>query len=220
MNRSLNEIEAHAKRAARGAGLSWGMAEEAGRATRWLASHDLAGPALLSDVLAKNDGLPRERIAPISLDDEWRAPADDLCPLAAGAALNDCADRLAEGRQVKMANVAYPLLVAPFAAWAAIHLNAPVQVRWQNLRIDTDGEEVWINDPDNEINTSHAAVLTCQISKTRTDVAKPSSLRGDVTPKVWAKLDVFAQRIFAPATAASRLLGAGADASGAASGND
>jgi hypothetical protein len=35
MMRSLNEIEAMAKRAVRGAGLAWGLAEEAGKALRW-----------------------------------------------------------------------------------------------------------------------------------------------------------------------------------------
>lgn len=213
MNRSLNEIEAHAKRAARGAGLSWGMAEEAGRAARWLASHDLAGPALLSDLLTKNDLLSHEQVAPVSLEGEWHAPAGDLCPLAAGAALNDCADRLAEGQTVKMLSVSYPLLVLPFAAWSAVHLNAPVQVRWQNLRASTDGEGIWIDDPDSDISTSNAAALTCRIASNRTDAATLPGLRANVTPAVWAKLDVFAQRTFAPATDVSRLLGAGAGVS-------
>ncbi|MEP1198782.1 DUF3726 domain-containing protein [Tateyamaria sp.] len=212
MNRSLNEIEAHAKRAARGAGLSWGMAEEAARATRWLASHDLSGPALLSDILAKNDGLAHKQVAPVSLDGEWRAPVGELCPLAAGTALNDCADRLAKGQPVKMSNVSYPLLVVPFAAWAAIHLNEHVQIRWQNLRVDTDGVGVWVNDPTSEINTNQTAALTCQIASKRTDAATHPRFRGTVTPGVWEKLDTFAQRTFAPATAASRLLGAGAGA--------
>ena len=213
MTRSLNEIEAHAKRAARGAGLSWSLAEEAGRATRWLASHGLAGPALLSEVLTKNDGLRHDQVAPVRLDGEWHAPAGDLCPLAAGAALNDYAEWLAGAQPLTMANVSNPLLVLPFAAWAAIHLNAPIQVGWQNLRIDTDGDRVWINDPDKDIDTSQAAAVTCQIASKRTDAGTLPGLRGTVTDQAWRKLDTFAQRTFAPATAASRLLGAGAGVS-------
>ena len=213
MNRSLNEIEAHAKRAARGAGLSWGMAEEAGRAARWLAAHGYEGPALLADVLAQNDGLPHAQVAPVSLDRVWHAPLRHLCPLAAGAALNDCADRLAEGQSFKMRDVSHPLLVVPFAAWAAIHLNAPVRVRWQNLRIDTDGERLWLDDPRQEINTKKARELTCVIAERRLDAAAAPGLRGAVTPLVWDKLGRFAQRTLAPATEASRLLGAGTGAS-------
>ena len=36
MNLSLNEVEATAKKATRGAGYPWGLAEEAGKAVRWL----------------------------------------------------------------------------------------------------------------------------------------------------------------------------------------
>ncbi|MEL7259121.1 MAG: DUF3726 domain-containing protein, partial [Pseudomonadota bacterium] len=35
MSWSLNEVESLARKAARGAGYSWGLAEEAGKATRW-----------------------------------------------------------------------------------------------------------------------------------------------------------------------------------------
>ena len=209
MNRSLNEIEAQAKRAARGAGLSWGMAEEAARATRWLASHDLAGPALLAEVLAKNDGLPHSQIAPLSLGDEWRAPAGELCPIAAGTALNDCADRLGDGQTIRMAQVSCPLMLVPFAAWAAIHLDMHVQIQWQNLQIATDGTRIAVTDPDGDINAQIAATVTCQTTQPTSKTATLPNLRGDVPPDIWAKLDIFAQRTFAPATEASRLLGAG-----------
>ncbi|NND22495.1 MAG: DUF3726 domain-containing protein, partial [Silicimonas sp.] len=41
MSYSLNEVEATAKKAARGAGYPWGLAEEAAKATRWLCAHDI-----------------------------------------------------------------------------------------------------------------------------------------------------------------------------------
>ncbi|WP_300031164.1 DUF3726 domain-containing protein [uncultured Roseobacter sp.] len=210
MSHSLNEIAAHAKRAARGAGLSWGMAEEAARATRWLAAHDLAGPALLCDVLARNDGLPHAQVAPVSLIGDWHARGGALCPLAAGATLNDCADRLADGRPVRMLSVSCPLLVVPFVAWAAIHLKAPVRVTYDNVRIDTDGDSIRIDDPHRQINVAKAATVTCQRTDAPIGTTQRPGLRGSVTPDIWARLDVFAQRTFAPATEASRLLGAGA----------
>lgn len=209
MSHSLNEIAAHIKRAARGAGLSWGMAEEAARAVRWLASHDLAGPALLGDILALNDGRPHVQAAPVSLANEWRAPKGDLCPLAVGTTLNDCADQLAKGPPIKAGNVSFPLLVLPFAAWAAVHLKHPVQLIYGNVRIETDGDAIWIDDPHCEINISRTKSITCQRAKRRTDVAKRPALRGTVTPEVWTRLDAFAQRTLAPATDASRQLGAG-----------
>lgn len=213
MSHSLNEISAHAKRAARGAGLSWGMSEEAARAVRWLASYDLAGPELLLDVLVQNDRVPQEQVAPASLEGEWFAPSGNLCPIAAGAALNDCADQLADGRPIKMANVSYPLLLLPFAAWVSVYLRRPVSIAWQDVCLDTDCDGIWIDDPQSQINASNAAMLSCQVAPLRKDAAIRPGLRGSVQPDIWAGLDAFAQRTYAPATEASRLLGAGAGVS-------
>jgi hypothetical protein len=213
MSHSLNEIEAHAKRAARGAGLPWGMAEEAARATRWLASHELAGPALLADVLTQNDGLSQTQVAPGALEGVWHAPSGQLCPLAGGATLNDCADRLAANQPIEMADVSYPLLVLPFAAWAALHIKQPVRLTWQDVEIDTDGVGIWVRDPHSQINIEKTVALICQKAETRQDPANRPSLRGTVAPETWARLNNFAQRTYAPATDASRLLGAGAGTS-------
>ena len=48
---SSNEVDALAKKAAKGAGMPWGLAAEAGKATRWLADRGLPGPAVLADLL-------------------------------------------------------------------------------------------------------------------------------------------------------------------------
>ena len=48
MKVSLNQIEQTARKAARGAGLAWGLADEVGRAMRWLHTYGLNGAALLA----------------------------------------------------------------------------------------------------------------------------------------------------------------------------
>ncbi|MEO9515910.1 MAG: DUF3726 domain-containing protein [Paracoccaceae bacterium] len=213
MDHSLNEIEALAKRAARGAELSWGMAEEAGKATRWLASHDLPGTDLLADLLAQNDARAPCESAPMALDGVWTAASGTLCPLASGAALNDCAAELGMGRAIEMAQVSHPLLIAPFAAWAAIHLGAPVSLNWLDLRIATDGQGIWIDDPKLQIAQTGAVSLTCARVGTVTGQASIPSMRAHVSQSSLDRLNVFAGRTYAPATAASRLLGAGAGTS-------
>ena len=45
--RSLNEIDSLCQKAARGAGLDWGLAEEAGFAAAWLAARGADGAAAL-----------------------------------------------------------------------------------------------------------------------------------------------------------------------------
>ena len=49
MYMSLNEIDVSVKRAARGVGMSWGLAEEAGKAARWLAARRLTRLELVID---------------------------------------------------------------------------------------------------------------------------------------------------------------------------
>ncbi|MEM9575767.1 MAG: DUF3726 domain-containing protein [Pseudomonadota bacterium] len=213
MNYSLNEIEALAKRAARGAGLSWGMAEEAAKATRWLAAHDLAGPALLADVLTRNDRRAHAQVAPTTLESTWTAPGDEMCPLAAGAALNDCAEQLSGGQSIEMSNLSCPLLVVPFAAWAALHLGQTVTVRWGDLRIETDGDGLWVDDPAGQINAPSVAKVTCASAPQRQDEPRRPGTRGKVPTEVNARLNAFAGRTYAPATEASRRLGAGAGVS-------
>ena len=113
MSFSLNEIEAMGKRAARGAGLDWGIAEEAGKATRWLTAHGLPGPELLAELLTRNEGKSYDELAPVSADGVWLAKSGRLCPLIAGAALSDRATELAAGRAFELGPIAFPLLLAP-----------------------------------------------------------------------------------------------------------
>ena len=55
MSWSLGEIRALAIKAARGAGMPWGMAEEAGFASHWLLQQGLPGTELLATLLTLHD---------------------------------------------------------------------------------------------------------------------------------------------------------------------
>ena len=62
-----------ATKAARGAGFDWGMADEAARATCWLAARDLPGPEALADLLDQLDGKTLSDFAPVTGGAEWSA---------------------------------------------------------------------------------------------------------------------------------------------------
>lgn len=210
MSHSLNEIEATAKKASRGSGMSWGLAEEAGRAVRWLASHDMAGVALLAELLQHNDGVDHRSIAPKALDGKWVAPSGKLCPIISGATLNDCADRLASGKPIEMEAVSQPLLAVPFAAWAALHVCRPVIAIWGEVSIASDGYGIWlVGNPGRD----GPSDMSFKISDTPKTPPQKPRLRGVVCPDGWKVLNRFAHRTYAPATEASRLLGAGAGVS-------
>ena len=213
MTYSLNEIEALAKKAARGAGRPWGVAEEAGKAVRWLVSNGLPGCEALAGLLAETDGRPEAERAPVALEGVWTSRAGTLCPLTSGAALNDCAEAILEGTGVEMGQVAHPLLVVPFAGWAAIHLETLVVVSWGDVRIGTDGWAVWIADSGEVAGGPAPADLSCRVAREIDAPKSTPALRGAIAPDVWKRLDAFAHRTYAPATEASRLLGAGAGVS-------
>ena len=210
MSHSLNEIEALSKRASRGAGLSWGMSEEAGKATRWLASHNLPSAVILAEVLNLNDGVDARSLTPKSFEGALESTSGKLCPIASGAALNDYADALLLGQVLEMSNVSYPLLLVPFAGWAAIHIKVPVIVSWSSTRISTDGYDVWIDDPQGEIDVAMASKVTCTMAKDLGGHMTAPALRGTVSKEAVARLGTLAHRTYAPATEESRVLGAGA----------
>ncbi|MEP1611444.1 MAG: DUF3726 domain-containing protein [Roseobacter sp.] len=205
MTYSLNEIEALAKKAARGGGYDWGVAEEAGKAVRWLASHGLPGPAVLAAHLdpQAHDGPPQ------TLDGVWSSATGALCPLSAGVTLNDCADLLTAAHGQTMKNVTHPLLVVPFAAWAAIHTNARLTVVWDNVRATTNGYDLHVESAKDDLSAPQTDALECYVAQDSHVLAKPA-LRANIRPDVWTNLNTFAQRTYAPATKTSRLLGAGA----------
>ncbi|EBA16857.1 hypothetical protein RSK20926_03594 [Roseobacter sp. SK209-2-6] len=209
MNHSLNEIEAMSKRAARGAGLSWGLAEEAAKGTRWLAAFSFPGAEMLADLLTLNDRLPALDFSPAVLSGTWAAPAGRMSPLIAGAAMSDCAVRMEAGQVIEMENVSLPLLVVPFAAGAALRLGVPVSVTWEDARLTTDGQRLCVQGEREAILCSHASTLTCAAPAEMSGQSEPV-MRADVDPQAWEKLGEFAHRTYAPATEASRILGAGA----------
>jgi len=207
MSYSLNEIAALVKRAARGSGLSWGLAEEAAMATRWLASFDLDGAYLLSELLNKSNDLSRQ--TPVTLDGEWFGTAGKLSPLICGPALADSAEQLKQTGEIVMQNVNHPAMLAPFAAAAAQRIKTPVSLEWQGCILVCDGAGLCLEAKDGALYTPVAVHVTCRANALMT-APKSANLRGEISADSFAKLMKYAEKSFAPVTDISRILGAGA----------
>ena len=204
MTWSLNEIDATAKKAARGAGYDWGLAEETGKAVRWLCSYGFNGCTALATLLRATDGAAYHDIAPQIGPDNWHARGPALCPIATGAALSDHAATLIN-TNIRIQSVHAPLLILPFVNLAARQTKTPLTATWANCSFSTDGTSVSLqgaptHDPNDMTMTRGAAPTKQQSTTTRTTP----------DPTVWSILNTFANRTYAPATEASRLLGAGA----------
>lgn len=203
---SLNEVEAMAKRATRGAGYPWGLAEEAAKATRWLCARGVDGCTALAELLEA--GLARDLAAhqPGISDMDWQA--DDVsCPLAAGASLADMSARLPDG-PLTLRNVLQPVMILPFAARAAAAQGVVVQVSCGGETALTDGCSLAANDTF----ATHGNDVSVAIRNDR--VASRSFVSRFVPSNdAWATLERLAHKTYAPATEQSRLAGAGAGTS-------
>ncbi len=213
MSHSLNEIEAMSKRAARGAGLSWGLSEEAAKGTRWLSAFGFPGTEMLAELLEMNDQIPPIDVSPVSLSaDIWHAPTRRMSPLIAGASLSDCAVRLLERGTITMKDVSLPLLAVPFMGGAALRLGVPVAAEWDGARVATDGKQLCVQGDVEALHAKHAGQLVFSAPAEMTGKREPV-MRADVCETSWEQLGSFAHRTFAPATEESRLRGAGAGVS-------
>ena len=207
---SLNEIEATCKRAARGAGLPWGLAEEAGKAARWLTARGLPGAEELAEVLARNDGKSYGDLAPVSADGVWRAPAGRLCPIVTGAALCDRAAEIAAGTEIELGTVAHPLLLAAYAAAAAKLTHTAIELSWDGAAIVLTPDGLSTDGDPAALTTRSADSVRCRRAENAAEASPTGTPGHTVDAETWSRLSAFAHRTFAPATEASRLAGAGA----------
>ncbi|WP_339764815.1 DUF3726 domain-containing protein [uncultured Sulfitobacter sp.] len=161
---TMPEISALCLRAARGAGLGWGMAEECAHATTWLAARDFDwADAVLYQLEASGGRQVTPRVA------RWEADAP-VCALHVGVALSDFAT-LPEGPQpdgVWLGMVTGPLMVLPFAARASALLGTA-------LEITLDGSP-WLR-----VSGDNARILGTELMRTKMAEVSVSPTRLDAT---------------------------------------
>jgi hypothetical protein len=205
---SLSEIDALSRKAARGAGYEWGLAEEAGRAARWLAAHHCDGPAMLLALLREIDD-ELSRYYPARKGVTWTSPSGALCPVCTGAALSDCAAELDDGGAIRLPSVIQPAILLPFAALAARRLGRPLRLEIGGTGIDIGADGV-SGDIEAVSGLLAQAPVTLRIATGISGAmvsASPSAFI--VSMDCWRGLDRFAQRTYVPASEQSRASGAG-----------
>ena len=203
---SLNEIEASMLKAARGAGMEWGLAEEAAQAARMLARAGVAFEATMLHLLQaapwRNDFvIEGDALRP-------REPEAWLCPIRVGACLSDLADR----RLKRVERVLCPLLLLPFAARLDRSIRVGSDGAWLSLA-DHDARSRAGELPDRSSEraaTVEIAPLEATAAKTRETLRRRGGVAIDMG--AWRQLQAFEARTYVPASQRSRLHGAGAGA--------
>ena len=110
--KSLSEIETTSKRASRGVGFSWGIAEEVGKCIRLLELFGLPGIKNLNEYYQKKD---KENFDNIKLINQKNSSnKNSLCPISLGISCLDQIRKIENYNECSFKNVAYPLLLLPF----------------------------------------------------------------------------------------------------------
>jgi hypothetical protein len=201
---SLNEIETTILKAARGAGMAWGLAEEAAEAARWLATRGLSFEAPLASLLEREAWRSDIDFDGRSL--RPRAAQDWLCPIRAGAFLSDFGDK----PPVRLERVLYPLLLAPFAA----RREGRAELSWDRATLRFDGGRLALPSQWRSL-LDVARVDTAELrpagaSETSASFLAPREGGMTIDDAAWSKLQIFEARVYVPASLQSRLSGAGA----------
>lgn len=208
---SLNEIESLCRKAARGAGLSWGLAQEAGYTARWLAAQQLPGPMLLANLLVSQQGICYAQRRPRIDGDVWQAQGHTLCPLISGAALVDRATLLQTGNRLTLHNVGYPLLLLPAAASIAQHIATPVVLSWQGISLGVDVQQGLAKQgPMAQLSATVVDTVLVNTSDLATDVNPPYPGPHKMAGSTLHQLEALAWRTYAPSSEHSRHRDAGA----------
>lgn len=200
---SLNEVESLTLKACRGAGMSWGMAEEAAQAARWLASRGYAWERSLVALLARRGEISPPRVS--AHDMRPAAEGTALCPIHAGAAM---ADLLRAGESLTLRNALEPMWLAPFAHRRAGQIHTAT-LTWGDGEMEAGAAAALLLSADRldwirvELSAAHSLAAVA-------DPAGGRSSGTPIDPSAWAALEAWAARTYVAASLQSRLAGAGA----------
>jgi len=206
---TLSEIESYVRKAAQATGLGWGLAEEAGKAARWLAAFDLPGVEIMLAHLQQLNGKDYGEYTPARVDDVWHAQGAYLCPLITGAALADRSGQMLTGTEFRLGPVSYPILLAAMIGQAARYHRTIFTTSWAGVSISCYENGISIEGNSDDLLVAEVESVKCLQTKGTRPQSLPSTLACDIDSDAWLAIDKLAFKTYAPATAESRA-GAGA----------
>ena len=200
--RSLNEAFSLCQKAARGAGMDWGVAEECGHAAKWILRNRL--PLFLLPRLLES----RKSVSPPDPDSRPLRGAENekaLCPILSGALLSDEAELLVRQGGCRLDRTAWPILLAPFLA----DVGGGVELEWEGARVFLSAGKV-LSTGDSDL------LLTAEVDRVAIRFAgeAPKGANApdypDPDDALWGRLGRLAARTLVPSDEESRKRGAGA----------
>ena len=223
INRSLNEIEHICRKAARGCGLPWGVADEVGKAVRWLHVFEIDGVSCLVDLLSRYDHHHHVDYAPKSLEGVWQSRSESLSPLMVGTSLCDCMEYMQDA-DIQTSEINYPVLTAGFLGQTALTEDQAVSLKWASVELVLYRERLLIKGHRDDLQRNKVDALFCARASFQDKMdSSDSGITHEITqeigavigntqiaPDTWEKLEQYAYLTYVKGTEASRLSGAGA----------
>ena len=114
--RSFSEIDTIAKRATKGVGFEWGVAEEVGKNIRLLEMFGLPGLKNLNQYFKNIKQKEFKNLTLISKENISKIP---YCPIIAGTSFLDQINSANELDEIKIENMGFPILLLPFLSRAS-----------------------------------------------------------------------------------------------------
>ena len=130
---SLNEIEALSKKATRGAGYSWGLAEEAGKINKWLAGRGVDSLPSLRHLLETYFSAKDRFCKPDPELPGWCPDGAVLCPVYTGCAMQDFYSRLP--KEMRIRNLVSPAQLIGSVGLLSDRFKVGFEIRWHETRI-------------------------------------------------------------------------------------
>jgi len=206
---TLAEVESYLRKAAQAVGLDWGIAEEAGKAARWLAAFGLPGPECMLIHLLGLRGLDYRLFVPDVNAKPWKSKDGLLCPIITGAAIADRCAQLLEGKKIELGQTDYPLLLAATIGQAARCHKTVFSTSWASVRVSCFENGLSIEGSQNDLILRQAEKVTICQEKLTTPQQLPSTRAYPIDKDIFKRIDTLAFQTYAPATEESRA-GAGA----------
>ena len=206
---TLAEAEAYLRKAARAVGLDWGLAEEAGKAARWLAAFGLPGPEIVLTQLERLVDTDYREYMPDCGREPWQASGGLLCPVVTGAALADRSAQLVVGRDFELGRTAYPLVLVAILGQAARHHGVAFATRWAEVQVNCFGDGLQILGACDDLLLAEADAVFCSRDDSAIADMRPSTLAYEIDEPIFKRIDALAFQTYVPASEASRA-GAGA----------
>lgn len=204
MMRSLNEIDTTLQKAAIGAGLPVGLAEEIGHAGAWLAARGHDGVRAV--LMAIHDGMSTP---PIPVKDSDRLVFSSARIAVCGPSAIDMLVGDDSVDEVLLLNVDSPLLIIGLVGGASQSYDLEMTIGFGNgSKASLVAGDLVMTGPVPAAGTD-AVITICQtVDKTPTNkIATRGVLVGD---EIWHEADALAARTYVPSTKASHARGAGA----------